>query len=57
MVDRMKVEGKHNSEIQKTKREMAEKQQRNAKIGVSIKPVSVCFSLGSLSGKHHKPHL
>ena len=39
----MKVEGKHNSEIQKTKREVAGKQQRNAKIGVHIKPVSVCF--------------
>ena len=57
MVDRIKVEGKHNSEIQKPRREMAEKQQRNAKIGVGIKPISVCFGLGSLSGKHHKPHL
>ena len=57
MIDRMKVEGKHNSKIKKTRREMAGKQQRNAKIGVSIKHVSECFGLGSLSGKHCKPCL
>ena len=53
----MKVEGKHNSKILKNRREMAVKQQRNAKIGVSIKPFLVCFGLESLSGKHCKPHL
>ena len=41
----------------KTRREMARKQQRNVKIGLSTKPISVCFSLGSLLGKHCKPHL
>ena len=52
----MKVEGKHNLNT-KTRREMAEKQQRNAKIGSSIKPVLMCFGLGSFSGKHSKPDL
>ena len=41
----------------KTRREMAGKQQRNAKIDVCIKHVLVSFGLGSLSGKHCKPCL
>ena len=53
----MKVEGKHNYKIKNTQREMVGKQQRNVKIGLSTKPVLVYFSLGSLSGKHHKPCL
>ena len=57
MIDRMKVEGKHNNKIKITRREMAGKQQRNVKIGLSIKPILVCFGLGSLSVKHSKLHL
>ena len=31
MIDRMKVQGKHNNKIKKTRREMVWKQQRNTK--------------------------
>ena len=38
MIDRMKVQGKHNKKILKTRREMVWKQQRNTKMCETVNP-------------------